>query len=200
MPPSPPQLTKNWTRLGLQLNTSQTALTTGIYRSISCGTTLETRGKFQGAYALLVEHSTVVWLVRNEKGGCLEAENTCRDVSALTEQETSRRQSRNLGLKSRLGHDTNKSHLLVLQVILSCTSIQVFQLQQSFSTGDSRSQAKVCVCQVCLSFLCCCGWCGSVVSASTCVWCYVYQCVWSCLRGTDYRKALGFARGSFWFL
>lgn len=43
-----------------------------------------------------------------------------------------------LVLKSRLARDTNKSHFLVLQVILSHISIQVFQLElrQNFWTGD----------------------------------------------------------------
>lgn len=42
--------------------TSLTALTRGVYLSLSGGTTLETIGKFQGAYKLSVGNRTGIWL------------------------------------------------------------------------------------------------------------------------------------------
>lgn len=130
-----------------------------------------------------------------------------------------------LVLESRLSRDTNKSHFWVLQVILSYTSIQVFRLElwQHFWTGCcsvSVSGKGVCVC-VCVLFRSVCqvlraivhsallslAWywivCGRVCLSMCMVRC-VPVCLtlhqWRCARGTDYRKALGFARGSFWFL
>lgn len=37
------------------------------YLSLSGGTTLKTRGKFQGAYKLPAGHHTVIWLLRGMK-------------------------------------------------------------------------------------------------------------------------------------
>lgn len=68
LPSFPPQLTLranswHWTCLGIQFYTSPIALTRGIYSLLGGGTTLETRGTFQGAYKLFVGHGTVIWLV-----------------------------------------------------------------------------------------------------------------------------------------
>lgn len=137
----PPQTnSSHWTCLGIQFYISPIALTRGIYLSLWCGTTLETRGeKFKVHTSYFVGHGTVilvgVWNEINREAVCLCRRRTHAEMSHPLLH--SRKLAGNLVLKSRLGRDTNKSHFLVLQVILSYISIQVFQLElwQRFWTG-----------------------------------------------------------------
>lgn len=95
--------------MGIQLYTSLITLTRSTF-VVRGGTTLETRGKFQGAYRLFVGHRTVHLVCgMNQQRGCLSAQawDTCRDVASLvTELETRQAAIGNLVLTSRLGRDT----------------------------------------------------------------------------------------------
>lgn len=126
-------------------------------------------------------HLVGVWNEINKRLVCLSRRWTHAEMShrLLHGWKLAGHKSGSLGLKSRLGRDTNKSHFLVLQVILSCISIQVFQFElwQHFWTGDKvvgfQSQVKVArFVSRCSSGAACArpfcmvvGWCGSVIYA-----------------------------------
>lgn len=162
--------------------------------------------KVQGAYKLSGGNRTGIWLecgMRSTK----EAVGVWGHMQRCLLLR-SRQQSGNLALKSRLRRDTYRS---VLQVILSCISLQIFQVElwhvdRLFLSLRWRC-AFLSVCQVLralvhsvlLSLWICMPECLPVdVHYSVCTSVSETACVLRC--GTDYRKALGFARGSFWFL
>lgn len=188
--------------LDIQLYTSPIALTRGLYLLLKWWHYIrDERKKCLGAYKLAVEHCTVIWLVWGMKQTkrlfvCAGGGHMQRCLIAC---ETSRRQSGDLVLKSRLGRDTTPPHLwyhkLSFHTWVSRSSSLSFFSEQVTDVVVSQSRVKVCVvlllsvCQVlrALSILCCCRLCGSVlyawVSASRCAWCYVYQCVWNFIYG-----------------
>lgn len=127
---APPRLadSRHTGRVGLQFYKPLIARTREIYLVLSCGTTLDTRGKIQGAYKSSVGHGTVIWLVRGMKStkrpfACAGHMQRCLIACDVGWKPA---QSGDLELKSRLGRDTNE--LLVLHVSLSYMSVQVFWL------------------------------------------------------------------------
>lgn len=212
------------TCLGLQFYTSPIALTRGIYSSFKWWHYIrDKRKKFQGAYKLFCwtrhSHLVGVWNEINREAVCLCRRRTHAEMSHPLLH--SWKLAGDLVLKSRLGRNTNKSHFLVLQVILSYISIQVFQLElwhhfwtggRSFSVSGEGVRVfrfsvlsqvlRALVHSVSLWLVWCCSVCLPLdVHDSMCTSVSeTASAALSCARGTDYRKALGFARGSFWFL
>lgn len=84
------------------------------YICLRGGTTLETRGKFQGAYRLFVGNRTVhlVCGMNQQRGGLsAQVRDTCRDVASLDmELETRQAAIGNLVLTSRLGSNIGIAH------------------------------------------------------------------------------------------
>lgn len=138
--------------LDIQLYTSPTALTRGIYLLLKWWHYIrDERKKCLGAYKLAVEHCTVIWLVWGMKQTkrlfvCAGGGHMQRCLIAC---ETSRRQSGDLELKSRLGRDTTPPHLWYHKLsfhtwVSRSSSLSSFPKQVT-DVVVSRSQVKVCV-------------------------------------------------------
>lgn len=196
----------HWTCVGTQFYTSPIALTRGIYLMLSGGTTLETRGKLQGAYKLFAEHGTVIWLVWGMERKRLFV---CAGVGHMQRCLIARTLA---GLNQEIWY-SNQGWVAIptLVGITSYPFMHKYPGLPAWALANflnrwrvvvvSQSQVEVCVlfvsvCQVLRvlvrSVLCCCGWWCAVlyawVSASRCAWFYVYQCVWNCVCSAALRR------------